>query len=111
MNIKNLEYFKTICDCKSIAKAAKVLYLTPQGLSRIIKSIESEFETQLLIRTVSGIQLTETGQYLYEKIPEVLHSYESIRNEILSIERNKHHEIDLISAYGILRLVTPECEE
>ena len=31
MNIKDLEYYKVVCEQKSITKAAHALYLTPQG--------------------------------------------------------------------------------
>lgn len=109
MNIKELEYFKTVCQHKSITKAAHALYMTPQGLSKIIKNIESEMGASLLNRTGTGISLTEAGAYLYAKLPEFLNSYHSICSEIRCIEQRQNHEIDLLSAYGILRLVTPEC--
>ena len=111
MNLKDLEYFKIICQQKSITKAAHSLYLTPQGLSKIVKNIENELGTTLLNRTVSGITLTETGMCLYENLEELLGNYESICSEIRCIEQRQQHEIDLLSAYGILRLVTPECLE
>ena len=72
MNIKELEYFKTVCQHKSITKAAHALYMTPQGLSKIIKNIESEMGASLLNRTGTGISLTEAGAYLYAKLPEFL---------------------------------------
>ena len=109
MNIKELEYFKTVCQHKSITKAAHALYMTPQGLSKIIKNIESEMGASLLNRTGTGISLTEAGAYLYARLPEFLNSYHSICSEIRCIEQRQNHEIDLLSAYGILRLVTPEC--
>lgn len=109
MTIKDLEYFQVTCREQSITKAAKLLYITPQGLSKTIKNLEYEFQTQLLNRSTAGITLTETGQYLYEHLPEVLDSYYAIYKNIQQIRQRENHEIDLLSAYGILRLVTPEC--
>lgn len=109
MNIKDLEYFKATCQTRSITKAARQLYITPQGLSKTIKNLEFELHTTLLNRTPSGITLTETGQYLYEQLPDFLDNYYTIYNEIQKITQYQNHEIDLLSAYGILRLVTPEC--
>lgn len=109
MNLKELEYFKTICEQKSITKAAHSLYMTPQGLSKIVKNMEIELETVLLNRTGTGVTLTESGEYLYEHLPDFLHTYQHICNEIRCIEQRETHEIQLLSAYGILRLVTPEC--
>ena len=34
MNIRELEYYKMVCQQKSITKAAHALYMTPQGLSK-----------------------------------------------------------------------------
>lgn len=109
MDIRDLEAFKIVCEQKSITKAAHYLYMSQQGLSKTIKNIESELNTTLLIRKASGIELTRTGAYLYAKLPGLLQDYEAIRNEILCIEQSQNHEIELISSYGILRLVTPEC--
>lgn len=109
MNIKDLEYFKATCQTRSITKAARQLYITPQGLSKTIKNLEFELHTTLLNRTPSGITLTETGQFLYEQLPDFLDNYYTIYNEIQKITQYQNHEIDLLSAYGILRLVTPEC--
>lgn len=109
MNIKDLEYFKITCEEKSITKAAKQLYITPQGLSKTIKNLEFEFQTQLLNRTTSGITLTNAGNYLYEHLNDFLNEYHNLYNGIQKIKQSENHEIDLLSAYGILRLVSPDC--
>lgn len=111
MELKDLEYFKAVCEQTSITKAAHSLYMTPQGLSKIIKNMEAELQTVLLQRTGTGITLTESGEYLYNQLPEFLHTYQHLCNEIRCIEQRETHEIQLLSAYGILRLVTPECLE
>lgn len=109
MDVKDLQYFKVVCQRKSITQAAHSLYLTPQGLSKIIKNIEVELGSKLLVRTGAGVQLTESGRFLYEHLGDFLESYQFICSEIRCIEQSQSHEIDLLSAYGILRLVTPEC--
>lgn len=109
MTIKDLENFRTVCEERSITKAARLLYITPQGLSKSIKNLESEWHTQLLNRTTQGITLTETGEYLYQHLPEFLDSYYDIYTNVQKIQQTQNREIDLLSAYGILRLVSPEC--
>ena len=109
MTIKDLENFRTVCEKRSITKAARLLYITPQGLSKSIKNLESELHTQLLNRTTQGISLTETGDYLYQHLPDFLDSYYDIYTNIQKIQQTQNREIDLLSAYGILRLVSPEC--
>lgn len=104
-----MDCFCTITREKSITKASKVLYMSPQGLSKIIKNIENELDTKLLIRTTSGIELTESGRCFYEKAEKILSDYSEMKNDILHIEQRYAGEIDLLSAYGILRLLTPAC--
>lgn len=109
MNLKELEYYRVVCRHKSITKAAHALYMTPQGLSKIMKNMENELGATLFHRTAAGITLTSSGEYLYQHVQEVLEPYRKICSEIRCLEQQEHHEIDLLSAYGILRLVTPEC--
>ena len=109
MTIKDLENFRIVCEERSITKGARLLYITPQGLSKSIKNLESEWHTQLLNRTTQGITLTETGKYLYQHLPEFLDSYYNIYTNVQKIQQTQNREIDLLSAYGILRLVSPEC--
>lgn len=109
MNTRDMECFSIITREKSITKASRLLYMSPQGLSKIIKNIEGELGAKLLIRTSSGIELTESGECFYEKVQKILADYEEMKNDILHIEQRFAGAIDLLSAYGILRLVTPEC--
>lgn len=111
MDIRELEYFRVVCDLKSITKAAHNLYMSQQGLSKVIRNLEKELGTTLLVRKASGIELTRTGAYLYSNLPGFLQDYEDICSNINYIERSENHEIELLSAYGIIRLVTPECLE
>lgn len=109
MNIRDLMLFREIVKEKSLTRASKVLYMTPQGLSRVVKSLEGELNCQLLVRTASGIELTESGMCLSEYGDRITADYRELRNEILHIQQRNHGVVDLLSAYGILRLVTPEC--
>ena len=104
-----MDCFCTITREKSITKASKVLYMSPQGLSKIIKNIENELDAKLLIRTTSGIELTESRKCFYEKAEKIISDYREMKNDILHIEQRYAGVIDLLSAYGILRLVTPAC--
>ena len=50
MSIQDLEYFAAVCRERSINRAAKLLYITPQGLSKSIKALEQELNAKLLNR-------------------------------------------------------------
>ena len=102
MNIHDLMSFRVIAKESSLTKASKLLYMTPQGLSKIVKNLEQELDCQLLIRTKAGTRLTESGQCLEKYADKILADYGKLRNEILHIEQRSRGIVDLLSAYGIL---------
>ena len=109
MEIRVLRYFVEAAREENITKAAAYLHISQPTLSKHLKDLEQELGTRLLNRSSSGITLTESGRYLQEHLEDFLQQYYSIRRGIQSIGERERHEIDLLSAYGILRLVTPEC--
>lgn len=111
MNIKDLNVYITTAREKNLTKASKLLYMTPQGISKIIKNMESECDCELFLRTGNGMMLSECGKHFLVYAEKMLLEYRSMRNEILHIKQKERGVVDLLSAYGILRLVTPECIE
>lgn len=109
MTIKELEEFRTICQRGSLARASKELFMSPQGLSRVLKNLENELDCTLLDRVATGIELTESGKKLYEYAETVLEGYDHLRKELEMIRTSVEGSVDLLVAYDILRLLTPEC--
>jgi DNA-binding transcriptional LysR family regulator len=58
------QYFSTLCSVGSITQAAQTLYLTRQGLSKSMKSLEAQVGAQLFERGKNGVELTEAGRVL-----------------------------------------------
>ena len=50
MNVKDLKSFEAVYEERGINQAAQKLFITPQGLSRNIKMLESELDTVLFER-------------------------------------------------------------
>lgn len=48
MDTKDLRCFRLVYEERSINQAARHLFITPQGLSRIISRLEEELHTLLL---------------------------------------------------------------
>ncbi len=48
MEIRKLECFLKVCETGSISGASEQLYISQQGISRIISSLEKELGTVLL---------------------------------------------------------------
>ena len=80
----NLNLYKTFYDVAksgSISKAAKNSYTSQPAISKAIKKLEDELQTQLFYRTLNGVDLTDKGQ-------ELLYFVEKSYNNLLIAERN-----------------------
>ena len=108
MDIHDLKIFLTIAQEGSVSKASKLLYMTPQGTSKVLKNLETEMGCQLFIRDKSGMKLTESGERFREYALKDVDDYYQVKKDILHIEQRQKKVVDLLSAYGILRLLTPD---
>ena len=72
MNFQQLKYFTVLCEYKNFSKAAESLFISQQGLSTAIASLEAEFETSFFIRSPNGLILTEDGQYFFAWSQDIL---------------------------------------
>ena len=62
MRIQQLEYLEKIVAYGSMNEAAKALYMTQPSLSSAIKELENEMDIQILVRSKTGVRLTEEGR-------------------------------------------------
>ncbi len=67
MNTRNFKCFQAVYEERNLQQAASKLFLSPQGLSRIIKSLEEEVGTALFLRSKEGFVPTESGKIFYER--------------------------------------------
>lgn len=84
MDIKILQWFLQLIQSGSFSSAAQILGVTQPTLSRAIQKLEQSLNTRLVIRTQTGIQVTQSGAELRRRITPVLHEIESIQNSIRS---------------------------
>lgn len=109
MNIKELISFLKVCEMKSISKASKELFISPQGLSRTIKNLEKELGISLFVRSPIGISLTKHGEVLEKNAKNIIKDLEKLQGEIDNARKFDKEKINLVSSYGVIRLLTPEC--
>lgn len=79
----NLNLYKTFYDvakCGSISKAAQETYTSQPAISKAIKKLEEELDTQLFYRKLNGVELTDKGK-------ELLYFVEKSYNNLIIAER------------------------
>ena len=67
MDTRDLKVFVAVYETKSITRAAKDQFLSPQGCSKIIQKIEGELGTSLFARNHFGVAPTPQGDALYRR--------------------------------------------
>lgn len=67
----NLEYYKIfyyVAKYGNITKAAAALGSSQPNVTRIIRLLEAQLNTRLVIREPRGVRLTEAGEFLYSHV-------------------------------------------
>lgn len=67
----NFEYYKVFYFCArsgNLTSAAKALFLTQPTVTKTIQNLEAQLGCQLFYRTRRGVELTESGKQLYDRI-------------------------------------------
>jgi DNA-binding transcriptional LysR family regulator len=72
ISLKQFKYFVEIVEAGSYSRAAEKLYIAQSALSRQIKELEDELQTQLLTRDSRHIELTPAGQLFFERGRRIL---------------------------------------
>jgi DNA-binding transcriptional LysR family regulator len=72
ISLKQFKYFVEIVEAGSYSRAAEKLYVAQSALSRQIKELEDELQTQLLTRDARQFELTPAGQLFFERAKRIL---------------------------------------
>lgn len=83
MEIKQLEYFKTIVEEGTISGAARALHMTQPPLSYQMKMLEEELSVSLFVRGTKKITLTEAGKLLYKRATSLLTMADITKKEVI----------------------------
>lgn len=86
MRLEQLEYLEMIVKTGSFNEAAKRLFLTQPSLSNAIKNLEEELKVKLLLRTKTGVSLTDDGREFMSYSRQVTDQVSLLK------ERYKKHE-------------------
>lgn len=71
VNLTRIQYFVEAAKLENFSKAAQRLYVSQPNLSKQIGLMEQELGFPLFRRVGKNIQLTQAGQYLYEKFKDL----------------------------------------
>ncbi|GAA0069611.1 LysR substrate-binding domain-containing protein [Clostridium sardiniense] len=91
MNLRDLEYFHSLCNTKSFTKTAEALYVSQPSITMSLHRLEKELNTKLIIRDHSkkALSLTEAGIVFEKRAKNILYQMNEAKLEISKINSNK----------------------
>ncbi|WP_235839108.1 LysR family transcriptional regulator [Clostridium sp. Marseille-P2415] len=104
MNTKDLKSFKAVYEERSINQAAKKLFITPQGLSKNIRALETELDTVLFERTRQGVKPTESACLLYDRAEVLIRQFKAVENGIRQL-KNRGIVLRIGCACGVFNVL------
>ena len=107
MDVKDIHSFMECYETRSINKAAKSLYISPQGLGKLLDRLEHEFRVTLFERTKQGLIPTDAGVFLYDKSQKLLSDMQEIEQG-LELIRNKKKVFHVGYSCGLIRMLPME---
>ena len=72
MELRQMIYFKELSECLNLPAAARALYITPQALSKSMRVLAREFDTEIFYRDQGKLRLTTFGQALLSEVTVLL---------------------------------------
>ena len=104
MNQRQLKYFLEVYAQHSITLAAKNLFISPQGISKTISSLEEELGVSLFVHKKNRIQPTEDAARLAIHAQHIIDEYDVI-TEKLFLENMTIKTLPVYCSYDVPQLI------
>lgn len=101
MDSKVFRYVVTLAETGSYARAAKELYITPQGLANSIKRLEASMGVPLFKADREGTALTQYGRVVCDFAKRYEHEFYSMMDEIDQLKKAESKTISLSVSTGL----------
>jgi DNA-binding transcriptional LysR family regulator len=85
MDIRALRYFVELVRQNSFTRAAQVLFVTQPTISKMVRQLETELGTPLLIRQGKSFRLTDAGRVTFERGRDVLAAQARLQAELADL--------------------------
>ncbi|MEJ2722296.1 MAG: LysR family transcriptional regulator [bacterium] len=106
LNFNHLYYFYVVARQGSFSDAARELRVSQSSISVQIRQFEANLGHTLFNRLKTGVELTESGQVVFEYAEEVFHDVDRIWSDLEAMERriSGTFTIGTINSFGIYTL-------
>lgn len=106
MELRQIRYFVKLAECLNFSEASRSLCITQSTLSQQIKQLETEFGTQLFIRTSHSVALTEAGLELLPMARRAIRTADDCRSRIEDLSRLRCGTLNIGVTYSFSPILT-----
>lgn len=85
VNIDYLRYYLDVAETKSITHAARLNFISPQGMSRAMNELEKELDCKLLVRYSNKLAISEQGEALIPVAKKVVEQYDQLADYAIEL--------------------------
>jgi len=107
MDIRTLNCFRLVYEKRSINSAAKELFISAQGLGKMINNLEEELKTSLFERSAKGLVPTENADLLYDQSADLITRFHRIE-QAMEQARTKVKRLRICCGRGVLNALSFE---
>lgn len=108
MELKQIEYFLVLAQELNFTQAAKRLHISQPPLSRHIKALEQELDTQLFVRDTNSVKLTRDGEIFYEEAQNLFSQVKEATHKLKSIKKGFDNQISVNFVQPAFLLFLPD---
>ncbi|MCK8058440.1 MULTISPECIES: LysR family transcriptional regulator [unclassified Fusibacter] len=95
MDLRQLQYFISVCEEKSFTKASLKLHVSQPSISKSVKTLETELGIKLINRDSKQIQITDVGKLFLKNSKDLLKGFDALTQELSQITELKRGKIHI----------------
>lgn len=95
-----MEYFIAVTQTGSLSQAASQLFISRQAISKAMSELENEIGVPLFMRSFNGVELTEDGQYLAQRVRKILKMIQETEEVLKRRSERVVEDIRLAFSFG-----------
>ena len=100
MQIRQLEYFVSLCDTLNFTRTAEAFYVSQTAVTQQIKVLEEELNTKLFERTRRSVSVTPAGRMLYDDARLIIRHMREAETRVRSLADNVRGTLRIGSLRG-----------
>lgn len=108
MELRQLEYFVSVCDEGNFTRAAERLHVVQSAVSAAIKNLEHELHAPLFVRSSKQMDLTESGRALLPKARATIDAALAAREVVTQVRTGLRGTVRVGTMTSVAPIDVPE---